>query len=87
MYEPIFFPIYLGPQQQKQPDGGGDGIWPPPNPRVNFSDISFINITSTRGWLNAGVLRCNETNPCKRIHMENVHITGWDSDAYTCSAI
>jgi len=47
----------------------------------------MINITSTKGWLNAGVLRCNETNPCKRIHLENIHITGWDSDSYTCSAI
>ena len=38
----ILWPIYLGPQQQKEPDGTGDGIWPNTNPYVNISDI-YLN--------------------------------------------
>jgi len=52
-----------------------------------MSRITITNLTSTNGWLNAGVLRCNETNPCHEINMENVYITGWNSSSYTCHSI
>jgi len=70
-----------------QPNGDGDGIWPPTNPRVNMSNIFITNLTSSDGWINAGVLRCNETNPCHGFNFENVYITGWDSENYTCNSI
>ena len=58
---PILWLIYIGPQQQKEPDGGGDGIWPPPQPLVNVTNILLQNVTSDNGWLNAGVLRCAQS--------------------------
>ena len=80
----ILWPIYIGPQQQKEPDGGGDGIWPPPQPLVNVTNIHLRNVTSENGWLNAGVLRCAESNPCRGFTFDNVHVSGWDSDFYVC---
>lgn len=81
---PIFWPIYIGPQQQKEPNGGGDGIWPPPQPLVNITNILLQNVTSEHGWLNAGVLRCAESNPCRGIALDNVHVSGWASKFYVC---
>ena len=59
-------PIYIGPQQQSEPDGTGDGWWPATQPRVTLADIRLSNITSTGGTLpHPGVLRCNASNPCE----------------------
>ena len=87
IHSPILWPIYIGPQQQKQPDGGGDGIWPPPQPLVNVTNIILQNVTSDGGWLNAGVLRCAASNPCRGIVFENVTVTGWASSFYTCENV
>ena len=84
---PILWPVYIGPQQQKEPDGGGDGIWPPPQPLVNITNILLQNVTSHSGWLNAGVLRCAESNPCRGITLDNVHVSGWASTFYTCENV
>lgn len=84
---PILWPVYIGPQQQKEPDGGGDGIWPPPQPLVNITNILLQNITSHSGWLNAGVLRCAESNPCRGITLDDVHVSGWASSFYTCENV
>lgn len=81
---PILWPIYIGPQQQKEPDGGGDGIWPPPQPLVNITNILLQNVTSDRGWLNAGVLRCAASNPCRGIAFDHVKVSGWASSFYVC---
>ena len=35
---PKFWPIYIGPQQQKEPDGTGAGFWPNTNPNVNIKE-------------------------------------------------
>ena len=84
IHAPILWPVYIGPQQQKEPDGGGDGIWPPPQPLVNITNILLQNVTSDNGWLNAGVLRCAESNPCRDITLDNVHVSGWASSFYVC---
>ena len=73
-YNPLLWAIYLGPQQQKEPDGSGAGVWPQTNPYVNITNIHFENITVENGLLRAGLLRCNITNPCKNITFENVVI-------------
>ena len=44
--EPILWPIYIGPQQQKEPNGVGDGIWPNTQPLITITDIFLRNITS-----------------------------------------
>ena len=84
IHSPILWPIYIGPQQQKEPNGGGDGIWPPPQPLVNVTNILLQNVTSDHGWLNAGVLRCAESNPCRGITLDSVHVSGWASSFYVC---
>ena len=43
----LFPAIYLGPQQQKEPDGGGQGFWEvPTEPRVSFRNIKFKDVVS-----------------------------------------
>jgi polygalacturonase len=71
---PILWPIYLGPQQQKEPDGTGDGIWPNTNPYINISDIYFKNINVKNSKINPGVLRCNSSNPCYNVQFQNVTV-------------
>ena len=41
-------------------------------------------MTSDGGWLNARVLRCSESNPCRGISFDNVTVTGWASSFYVC---
>jgi len=72
----VLSPIYLGPQQQSEPDGDGAGWWPITEPAISISNIIFRNINVTGGLypLSAGVLRCNASNPCHGISFENVNI-------------
>eukprot|EP00618_Florenciella_parvula_P012925 CAMPEP_0119477020 /NCGR_PEP_ID=MMETSP1344-20130328/7317_1 /TAXON_ID=236787 /ORGANISM="Florenciella parvula, Strain CCMP2471" /LENGTH=468 /DNA_ID=CAMNT_0007510919 /DNA_START=93 /DNA_END=1499 /DNA_ORIENTATION=+ len=73
--DPILWPIYIGPQQQKEPNGIGDGFWPETQPLITISDIFLRNITSTGGFLpHAGILRCNASNPCTNIVIEDVSV-------------
>ena len=51
-------------------------------PLVNVTNIILQNVTSDGGWLNAGVLRCSESNPCRDISFDNVTVTGWASSFY-----
>ena len=86
MEYPIWWGIYIGPQQMKQPGGEGPGcmIYPlqpcQTNPLVTFEDITVRNLTSYGSVLFAGVIRCNATNPCKNFVFEDVHLTSpfWD---------
>jgi len=34
-------------------------------------------VESTSGILPPGIIRCNETNPCRDFNFENVWVTGW----------
>jgi hypothetical protein len=81
IHEPIWWALYLGPQQQKQPDKGGPGCMLYPfdprgtcqtQPRVNITNVKLKNIQIRNSLLFPIVLRCNETNPCKNIDFENV---------------
>ena len=87
IHSPILWHVYIGPQQQYQPDGGGDGIWPPPQPLVNVTNIYLQNVTSDGGWLNAGVIRCAESNPCRNITLDKVNVSGWLSSFYFCENV
>ena len=82
MDTPVWWGIYIGPQQQKQPDGKGEGCmkYPkdpdcPTEPAITISKISLININITNN-LNpyAGLIRCNETNPCEDFIFDNVNV-------------
>lgn len=81
---PIWWGIYIGPQQQKQPDGDGPGCMLYPiikechtQPRITIKNVTLRNIYSTEGILPPGIIRCNETNPCTDFNFENVYVTGW----------
>jgi hypothetical protein len=87
MDTPIWWAIYIGPQQQKQPGGAGPGCMVYPldphcetQPFINITEIYLKNVTSTGGLLMAGILRCNETNPCVDFHFEDVSMKSlfWD---------
>lgn len=72
----FLWPVSIGVQQQLEPDGSGSGIWPDPDPRTTVSNISLTRITATGGsWPEgAGVIRCNETNPCSGLTFTDVDI-------------
>ena len=72
----LLWPIYIGPQQQKEPDGTGDGIWPHVNPYVQIRDIFIVNINiKMKTHYNAyGVLRCGYENPCTNFQFKSVKI-------------
>lgn len=80
IHSPKWFSLYVGPQQQREPDGDGPGclMYPiekcPTEPRITIGNITFKNITSDKDTLN--VLRCNETNPCKNFQFIDVDIKG-----------
>mmetsp|Transcript_15723 Transcript_15723/g.26505 ORF Transcript_15723/g.26505 Transcript_15723/m.26505 type:complete len:420 (-) Transcript_15723:68-1327(-) len=80
---PVWWNIYIGPQQQKQPDGGGPGCMLYPlggcetQPRINVGNITLRNVESHGGFLPPGLIRCNATNPCHNINLDNVNIKGW----------
>jgi hypothetical protein len=84
---PIWWAIYIGPQQQKQPTGDGPGCMLYPivpechtQPRIDMHNITLRNITSKNGWLTPGIIRCNETNPCTGFVFENVQMDGWTNN-------
>lgn len=81
--EPIWWNIYIGPQQQYQPDGTGPGCMLYPlltscdtQPRITVRNITLKNIYSIGGYL-VGIVRCNATNPCTNINFENVRHDGF----------
>ncbi|EDQ90299.1 uncharacterized protein MONBRDRAFT_24614 [Monosiga brevicollis MX1] len=93
MENPLWWSIYIGPQQQKQPDGHGPGcmIYPlnpdcPTNPRITISDITLEDINATNALLSPGILRCNASNPCTNMVFRNVHVQGgsWPTSSFIC---
>lgn len=78
IYQPLWYAIYIGPQQQEQPDGTGPGcmIYPfkgcKTQPLVPLTNITLNNISSTGGILTPGVIRCNQTRPCS-VNLRNIH--------------
>lgn len=86
MNKPIWWALYLGPQQQEQPDGGGPGCMFYPfgrrsscatQPRVTMRNIKFKDIHIKNSLLFPILMRCNESNICKNISFENVQAHGW----------
>eukprot|EP01006_Ploeotia_vitrea_P046039 TRINITY_DN66990_c2_g1_i1.p1 TRINITY_DN66990_c2_g1~~TRINITY_DN66990_c2_g1_i1.p1 ORF type:complete len:475 (+),score=271.71 TRINITY_DN66990_c2_g1_i1:34-1458(+) len=81
IFDSIWWTIYIGPQQQHQPDGTDPGcsmIYPldpkcPTNPRVPISNITLRNVTMTKPLIGPGIVRCNATKPCTNIVFDNVN--------------
>ena len=86
MDRPLWWAIYIGPQQMKEADGDGPGCMFYPydpkkqcgtQPRINVSNITLRNIKIHKSLLFPIVLRCNSTNPCKNITFDNVQVDKW----------
>lgn len=74
MDRPIWWAIYIGPQQMLEPDGAGPGcmIYPfdprgncQTQPLVTLKNITLDNIKIHRSLLYPVTIRCNVSNPCK----------------------
>ena len=80
---PVWWNIYIGPQQMKEPDGRGPGCMTYPfgdcatEPLVSINNITIRNLESHGGFLPPGIIRCNETNTCENFVFENIEIHGW----------
>lgn len=80
--DPVWYGIYVGPQQMREPDGGGTGcmLYPlggddycPTDPLVTISNVTLVNVTQTGGVF-PPLMRCNETNPCAGFEFVDVRI-------------
>lgn len=89
----LFIPQYCGlstlvPNNKSSQMVVEMGFGLPLNPLlINVTNIILQNVKSEGGWLNAGVLRCAASNPCRGIILENVTVTGWASSFYTCENV
>jgi len=77
----FWYPIWIGPQQQNQPDGTADTgcsfFYPivdacPTNPLVTFSDITIRNVTFEKSVTMPGVILCDAANPCTGLDISYV---------------
>lgn len=73
-YACMAWPIYIGTQQQLEPDGTGSGVWAPTEPRVTVTNLTLDDVKAHGGeWpMAAAVLRCNATNPCTGLFFKDV---------------
>ena len=88
MDTPIWWAIWIGPQQQYQPgwshDAGCSMFYPFGNcntfDAVTMDKIILRNISSTGSLLPVGVVLCNYKNPCTNFEFENINATSflWD---------
>ena len=76
------WPLFVGTQQQLEPDGSGSGIWADTEPRVTVRDVVFSDVKAHGGtWpMSAAVVRCNASNPCTGLLFDDVVI---DADLFT----
>ena len=83
IHKPIWWGIYIGPQQQKQPGGEGPGCMFYPfgdcatQPLISLNNITLDNIRQYDSILPPGIIRCDETNPCSGFIWSNVHSTAY----------
>lgn len=86
MDRPIWWAIYIGPQQMKEPDGDGPGCMLYPfdkkgtcstQPRVTMRNITLEDITIHKSFLYPYTIRCNVSNPCTDINFFNVVTDTW----------
>jgi hypothetical protein len=87
MDRPLWWAVYIGPQQMKEPDGAGPGCLLYPydphhtcstQPLITISRVSLLNVSIHHSLLYPVIIRCNETNPCRQFRFENVRADRWD---------
>jgi hypothetical protein len=86
MSSPIWWAIYIGPQQMLEPDGSGPGcmIYPfdpkgrcSTQPLITMQNITLQNVSITDSLLYPVTIRCNVSNPCRWFRFENVTTDRW----------
>jgi hypothetical protein len=83
IHHPIWWSVYIGPQQQKQPGGDGPGCLFYPiggcetQPLIHVANITLRNVQQFGNILPPGIVRCNSTYPCTGFVFENVNADGW----------
>ena len=91
---PVWFAVYIGPQQMKEPDGAGDGCmtYPfgdcPTEPAVTISNITLKHIAIS-GGVTPGIVRCDKANPCHGFEFKDVKYSSWATRAegWTCEHV
>jgi hypothetical protein len=95
MTNPVWFAVYIGPQQMKEPDGAGAGCmtYPfgadcPTEPAVSISNVTLTHIDIS-GGITPGIVRCDEENPCHGFEFRDVKYSSWASrlEGWTCEHI
>jgi len=84
IFDSLWYPIWIGPQQEKQPFQTGQGcnfFYPidkscRTDPLVPITNIHVYNVTAINGVFLPGVILCNETRPCTGFEFINVTNTG-----------
>lgn len=84
VHEPIWFAIYIGPQQQNQPHRDADPgcmLYPlvpcGTHSLVTIKDVTVRNFKIHNALLPPGVIRGDPANPATGINFENVQADGW----------
>ena len=91
----LWWPIFIGPQQQHQPSGGSNTgcpfIWPllnsscPTDPEVTVANVTLSRVRIERGLFSPGVVLANESNPFTGIAFDDVvavNASRWPADGY-----
>jgi hypothetical protein len=85
MFSPFWWPIWIGPQQQHEPNSKiglkCPLLYPLPGSRrcptqgcVIFENIALRNIKIYDPVLSPGVILGNSTNPIRNLTIENLHV-------------
>eukprot|EP00052_Salpingoeca_macrocollata_P014020 m.109639 g.109639 ORF g.109639 m.109639 type:complete len:440 (-) comp19152_c0_seq8:38-1357(-) len=83
-FNSVWYPIWIGPQQQQQPFTKGTGcsfLFPidnqcPTQPLVPITNIHLEEVNFLGGLTLPGVLLCNATKPCTGFTFDNVQNSG-----------
>ena len=87
---PLWYPLWIGPQQQRQPGTAGTGcnfLYPivnecPTQPRVSISNIMLDDVVFENGITLPGVMLANASTPYTNFKFTNVTNTGFLSGKF-----
>ena len=98
--DPVWFSIWIGPQQQQQPGSAGTGcsfLFPLPNttcptdPEVTVANITLRRVRVSNTLMSPGVMLMNATNPGRNVTFDGVVFTNYStwpvSGGYLCENV
>ena len=100
IYNALWWAIFIGPQQQKQPHKEEkscsfffplNGTQCIANPCITIQDITLRNVNIYDGILSTGILVCSAANPCSNFLFDNVNVYNRSvfpvSNGYLCENV